>query len=515
MPTEASRSSRRRDATLFDRIAVLFIVLQALLLWCGLSRMPLAPALGDELIINDPAISLSRGGGLVAPSLGGSVVGLDKLYAHFPPVYIFLEAGMLKVLGISATSLRALSAISLTLGTLTFAAILRLLLRQQLVSARPAALALALFCLEPDTVALSRFARMDPTVLLFALLAFFFVLHSHLGTNLRTTFVTAGMLSAGLSLATHPEGVIAILPPLILALTAPDLRGTLKRLPLLLIPFIVLGITWGITYRRESVAALQQMGRIAKYAPGPGVFDPILNGLHAGNGEAFRSSGLVLILYCSLAWLVTLLYATAYQAKTRTGLPVYLFLTFVGSAVLAPLLLIFVFPASLTRWFVVFPFALMGAAITAGNIERRRAMVWIVIAPVLASEIIGLGFYFNTLFKQWSRRSPDRFDAIRQRVNSGDKILAEGQFWLTLERAPHNLTVLYPELGATTEWLLARGCNRIAPYDVVILNEGNPDFAPLAAEAGKGRSDWLDHAGDEVIHVYRAAGIRNSSSTCP
>src|SRR5580692_13115544 len=122
-PREAVRPSRHGDATLYDRLAVIFIVLQALLLWCGLSRMPLAPALGDELIINDPAVSLSRGGALVAPSLGGSVVGLDKLYAHFPPVYIFLQAGMLKVFGVSAISLRALSVISLTLATLTFAAI--------------------------------------------------------------------------------------------------------------------------------------------------------------------------------------------------------------------------------------------------------------------------------------------------------------------------------------------------------------------------------------------------------
>jgi len=523
-PREAGRSLRRGDVTVYNRLAVIFIVLQALLLWCGLSRMPLAPALGDELIINDPAVSLSRGGALVAPSLGGSVVGLDKLYAHFPPVYIFLEAGMLKVLGIYAISLRALSVISLTLGTLTLAAILRLLLLQQLLSARVAALALLLFCLEPDTIALSRFARMDPTVLLFALLAFFFVLRSHLVTNFRTTSVTVGMLCAGLSLATHPEGIIAILPALILSLPAPDLRTTLRRLPLLLFPFIVLAFIWGITYHGKSGAALRQMGRIAaNYSPGPGVFDLILNGLHAGNGEAFRSSGLVLILYCSLAWLVTLRYAMAYHPRTRKGLPVYLFWTFVGSAVLDPLLLVFVFPASITRWFVVFPFALIGAAVVTGGIERRRAMLWAVIAPVLASEIIGLGFYFNALFKQWSRRTPDRFAVIGQRVKSGDKILAEGQFWLTLERSPHQLTVLYPELGATTEWLLASGCNRIAPFDVVILNEGNPDFVHLAAEARKGRSDWSGHFGGEVVHVFRASPLDrtgsqnagNPGSTCP
>jgi 4-amino-4-deoxy-L-arabinose transferase-like glycosyltransferase len=522
-PREAGRSLRRGDVTLYDRLAVIFIVLQALLLWCGLSRMPLAPALGDELIINDPAVSLSRGGALVAPSLGGSVVGLDKLYAHFPPVYIFLQAGMLKVFGVSAISLRALSVISLTLATLTFAAILRLLLLQQLLSARMAALALLLLCLEPDTIALTRFARMDPTVLLFALLAFFFVLRSHLASNLRTTLLTVGMLCAGLCLATHLEGVVAILPALILALPAPGTRSMLKRLPLLLIPFILLASIWGITYHRESFAALQQMGRIAKYAPGPGVFDLISNGLHAGNGEAFRSSGLVLIFYCSLAWLLTLLFAIAYHPSTRKGLPVYLFWSFVGSAVLDPLLLIFAFPASITRWFVVFPFALMGAVVVTGSIERRRTMLWAVIAPVMASEIIGLGFYFNALFKQWSRRAPDRFAVIGQRVDSGDKILAEGQFWLTLERSPHHLTVLYPELGATTEWLLTSGCNRIAPFDVVILNEGNPDFVPLATEARKGRSDWSGHVGGEVVHVFRASppdrngsqNAENSVSTCP
>ena len=194
---------------------------------------------------------------------------------------------MLNVFGISATSLRALSVVSLTLGTLVFAGILRLLLLEQLLSPRLAALVLVLFCLEPDTISLSRFARMDPTVLLFALLAFFFVLSSYLRTRRRTLTLTLGMLCAGLSLATHLEGIVAILPALILALLAPDWNRMLRRLPLTLIPFVVFAVIWVLTYRAQSVVALQQMGRIAKYAPGPGIFDPILTGLRARNGEAF------------------------------------------------------------------------------------------------------------------------------------------------------------------------------------------------------------------------------------
>jgi hypothetical protein len=69
-------------------------------------ELPSAPVIGDEVTINDPAIALSRGQGLRAPSFGGSAFGFDLLYAHFPPVYIWTESLVFRGFGVSVFLLR-------------------------------------------------------------------------------------------------------------------------------------------------------------------------------------------------------------------------------------------------------------------------------------------------------------------------------------------------------------------------------------------------------------------------
>jgi hypothetical protein len=91
--------------------AIVLLLLHTAAILYRFGSIPPAPVYGDEIIINDPAIALSRGQGLIAPSFTGSPMGIDKLYAHFPPLYIYLQSYVFRLFGISAYSLRLLTTV--------------------------------------------------------------------------------------------------------------------------------------------------------------------------------------------------------------------------------------------------------------------------------------------------------------------------------------------------------------------------------------------------------------------
>lgn len=109
----------------------LFVV-RAVLLCVGLDRLPLLPTVADEVFVNDPAVSLSLGHGFVGFSLTHSRMGLDHIFANYPPVFIVLQSLVFRLFGLSAVTLRASSVICDLLGCLIFLVILLELLDRAL-----------------------------------------------------------------------------------------------------------------------------------------------------------------------------------------------------------------------------------------------------------------------------------------------------------------------------------------------------------------------------------------------
>src|SRR5882757_10973380 len=166
-----------------DRTSRNFLYLCLVLLFlhstCMLYRygnLPSAPVIGDEVTINDPAIALSRGQGLSAPSFGGNPFGLDHLYAHFPPVYLWTESLVLRALGVSVYSLRLTTTVMGILACAIFLFIMWCLCRWKLADPVTASFAACLYTLNASVIALHRIARMDSMVELFALTSLFFAL---------------------------------------------------------------------------------------------------------------------------------------------------------------------------------------------------------------------------------------------------------------------------------------------------------------------------------------------------
>src|ERR1700679_201877 len=92
-------------------VCIPLLVLRAAALLTGLDRLPMLPSVNPEVIINDPALALSSGHGFVAFSFEHSVNGLNRLYGHFPPLYIALQAVIFRLFGFSAIAMRASSVV--------------------------------------------------------------------------------------------------------------------------------------------------------------------------------------------------------------------------------------------------------------------------------------------------------------------------------------------------------------------------------------------------------------------
>ena len=131
----------------FLRWGWVLVCLHACAMLYRFGSIPPVPVFGDEIVINDPAVALSRGRGLVAPSFVDSSLGIDKLFAHFPPGFIYLQAVIFRVFGVSAYSLRLLTTVMSIAAAAVFVLIIDRLYRWNLVERRTGLLVACLYTL--------------------------------------------------------------------------------------------------------------------------------------------------------------------------------------------------------------------------------------------------------------------------------------------------------------------------------------------------------------------------------
>jgi len=213
------------------------VLLHAFAILYRFGSLPIAPVYGDEIIINDPAIALSRGQGLIAPSFTDSPFGIDKLFAHFPPVYLYLQSIIFRWLGVSVYSMRLLTTVMSIAAVAVFVLLVHLLCKWGVAKPRTALLLAALYALSSPTIVLHRVARMESLIEFLALSSLACVLAAYFmplqnetgGRGSKARIVHVGLLIArcflaGLCLATHPEAITAILPIALLVLLTPSLQ---------------------------------------------------------------------------------------------------------------------------------------------------------------------------------------------------------------------------------------------------------------------------------------------------
>jgi len=488
------------------------LVLRASALFFGLDRLPLLPTVGDEVIINDPAVALSRGYGLVAFSFGHSTIGLDRMYAHFPPLFIWLQALAFRMFGFSGLTLRAPSVVFDLAACSVFLAILLELGRHRFAENWSIALSGALLLLEPVTLAHSRQGRMESLSVLLGGIAFFLAIRAERSAKYEKALWLTGAVSAGLALSTHPASLIVWAGFVGWSLRRLKHLGAMNWLFYSAVPPLVFFVVWGVTFREKALDALLQMHRAGTYSPGPSLrLGELASSVAAGDLRVANSSGgpaLLVTLGCLVIGLWRTCSARRASHACAAGGWWAALVTLTGIVLAQSLLLQFVVPTSgFNRVLMAVPFAYLCAACAfsyLGDSGRRFAMA--VIFFVVVAEIGVLGLYLGQLRHSWADRSKDRFDQILNVIPENARVAAVPEFWYALLIRKHNFTVVYHDMDESRYF--RENPDSFDPYDAVILDPAASDYATMLRNAEKGHAIQVRYRTYERTFVLLARSLR-------
>ena len=124
-------------------------------MWLGYDRLPQLSVVGDGPLIQDPALALARGQGMSAPSFAG-MLNWENIYAHHPPVYLFVQSIMFRIFGFTPFALRSIGILSVMIYTCVSVLIMLKLHQMRLASLKPILIASVFIMFEPMTWYLGR-----------------------------------------------------------------------------------------------------------------------------------------------------------------------------------------------------------------------------------------------------------------------------------------------------------------------------------------------------------------------
>jgi len=521
-----------RSRNLLRLSAVLFLLHTFLMLY-RYGQIPIAPVIGDEVIINEPAVALSRGQGLISPGFRDSAFGLDKLYAHFPPVYIFAESLAFRALGVSVYSLRLVTTVMGVASAGLFLLLMWCICRWNLADWGLASIAACLYTLNPTMLVLHRLARMESMVeclTLGSLLCLLTGIYSKTENpsadgksqsltngdkNRRLLFLLAGAVLAGVSLVTHPEALMAVLPIVLLILLAAPVSWR-NRIFLL----IVLGLTpvaiWFGTYGARWKQALIEMGAIHRYAAPPAGIVSFARDFsletHRNINQGMRAT---LFLLCLLIlgsivarWVMLKRTEKVWSQSADEIGSKQLLLTgiFASSAILSLIPLAWFMAASVTRYQVIFPIYLAGLVISARGISPKKPVVrWIgaMAAVLILTQLGAMAIYFQKDDDPRMDYSATRFDAIVDSIPPHSRVAVTLMLWLAFQHKGRPVTLLYDHFDGKQKWL-ATGSNPLEQFDAIVVDSSFVDeFAIYSPYAAQGRKKQTFLIGNDTVNLYQ------------
>lgn len=488
--------------------------------------LPIAPVYGDEIVINDPAIALSRGRGLIAPSFTDSIYGLDKLYAHFPPVFLYLQSLSFSRFGVSVYSLRLLTTIMSILASAVFILMLDRMCRWRAIGRRTGILLCSLYTLSASTIVLHRMARMESLIEFLSLISLFCVLTvvfrpaerndgwPAITSTTRTSVALLVLASTlqGICLATHPEALTALLPISLLLLIATTVKFRIKAALLantLVIPIAI----WVATYGSRSMAALHQMNSIAEENHlGPSILRygwNLIAYLPSGPNDKMRFA---LFCFSVLAMLMALLRAVAsleFYVKNPVTSPLsrgklWTHMAYAVAIPITVILLLWFLPASITRYEVMYPIYLVGIAISSPDGAPRPHLysTMRVVAALLVLLQVGASVQYLQKNLLTSDCTPSRYDSILRLIPSAARVAISPQLWLAFQAQNRPITLLYREFDGMDKWKTENSAP-LHQFDVIVLEDSLiEDSESYAQYARQGRKETDFHVGSHIVRLF-------------
>jgi 4-amino-4-deoxy-L-arabinose transferase-like glycosyltransferase len=444
----------------------------------GFDRMPLVPAEGDEAFFNDPAVTLAEGGSFTAAHFVHSALGLDRIYAPHPPLFMLLQAATIKAFGFTVASLRLGAILAGNGALLIFLLGFRRLMAAGFIDPLGMLAAVGLTLIEPGLFSIARWGRPDTVMLLFAMSALYCLVLIETSDFRRRSLYPLGGVFLGLAFATHLEAVTFAVPFGLYGLVRLRRLGILRVVAGLPLPLVLLiGIcllTWGDHWR---MAIAQLRAHVAIHVAtihGPGLelgtfLDQIrqndVPGIWAAGGF-----GLGLMMFAPALFLLRALLAGIWDMRLSKEEG---FFGFTGcTATLLFVLYLLILPTSQARFTVAEPLACasIGASLSVMQGIWRRALM-IALLGIASAQTAGLAIYATHAAANWQERSPNRFDLLLAQYPRDAIIVAAPNLWFALARRSANFAILNPYLNERKNW--ENDPSLLDDYAIVILEAGD------------------------------------------
>ncbi len=487
----------------FLALSIALILLHVVLMLFRYGQLPSAPVVSDEVVINDPSISLAHGHGYVAESFGDSKYGLDRVYAHFPPVYPYTEALAFRLFGISVYTLRLTTTVMSVASTIVLAMLLYRLCVFGLMSWDVALLVQALYCTNASFVATERTARMESMIGLLVLLSLFAIVHAITVPAERRLLplLLAGLFGA-LTVAVHPEALTAVLLLAALMLFVVPTTLTVRITSAAL--FVLIPLAVGVSiYRANFFAAIRQFLAIAhdSKAYNPTSYEWMMDALHTRDVSTMsRNVFLMSIMLLLAVPAVTFLWKRRSIVRDSVQYRMCACLGVIGIAEI--LLMIFALRMDGKRCEFLFGALLVGNALClwgSGGLRRPQAAVgW----AIVLLQCVAAAFYLYPRHDRTADANPDRFLPIVRTLPPGLSVTATPGLWLDLKEANRPFTLILNGLDGEAAWG-SQTANPLSRFDVVVLEDSYCVRRPwLKTEAQAGRKRYFYPVGSDGVEVY-------------
>ncbi len=468
-------------------LLVMAVVFHLVLLWIGFDRIPLLPIVGDGALIQDAPLALAAGQGLVSPSFEGTL-RFESLYAHHPPLYLFLQALLFKAFGLSVWTLRGSSLVFSTVAAILVLLSFRKMAGLGLLHPKLLAPLFLVALFEPLGWYLGRWERMDTLVQALGAGSYLLLLAA-IGAHTsrrRWVFLLLSALCAGLALSTHAGAAIVCVFLGILILGYRSRFGWSGLLAWGAIPLLIAVALWGLAFRGESLDAFRQFRVIASH----------LAGGWSGLVSSVTSSRLAPQEIVALAPVATFLVVGSLLVGAFAAWRDPVARTFWVALAAATLFVVAV--AGDTRRFVLlapFAVAVLGVVLRHASPRLRSGTGAALITVALASLAL-IGGYLLKGLREWDSRDPQRYAALVQSVPRETRVLTVPDLWYEFMKQGRTVRIAdfgFPEDAAY--WKAHP--EKVAEYDVAILPEDNP-LVPLMA----GREFQSIDIGGKRFRIY-------------